>query len=62
MTELFKEYPDVVSVEQLMEMLQIGQSLAYRLLQNKIIPAKKVGRKYIIAKKNIIEFVCTEVA
>lgn len=56
---MFKEYPDVVSVEQLMEMLQIGQSLVYRLLQSGAIPAKKVGRKYIIAKVNVIEFVCT---
>ena len=55
---MFKEYPDVVSVEQLMEMLQIGQSLAYRLLRSGAIPAKRVGRKYIIAKVNVIEFVC----
>ncbi len=51
---MFKEYPDVVSVEQLMEMLQIGQSLAYRLLRSGAIPAKRVGRKYIIAKVNVI--------
>lgn len=55
---MFKEYPDVVSVEQLMEMLQIGQSLAYRLLRIGAIPAKRVGRKYIIAKVNVIKFVC----
>ena len=55
---MFKEYPYVVSVEQLMEMLQIGQSLAYRLLRSGAIPAKRVGRKYIIAKVNVIEFVC----
>ena len=46
---MFKEYPDVVSVE---------QSLAYRLLRSGAIPAKRVGRKYIIAKVNVIEFVC----
>ena len=55
---MFKEYPDVVSVEQLMEMLQIGQTLAYRLLRSGAIPSKKAGRKYIIAKVNVIEFVC----
>ena len=29
MNEIFKDYPDIVSVEQLMQMLQIGQVLAY---------------------------------
>ena len=55
---MVKEYPDGGSVEQLMEMLQIGQSLAYRLLRSGTIPAKRVGRKYIIAKVNVIGFVC----
>lgn len=31
--ELFKDYPDVVSVEQVSEMLHIGQVLAYRLVR-----------------------------
>ena len=51
---MFKEYPDMVSVDQLMEMLQIGQSFAYRLLRSGAIPAKRVCQKYI----NVIEFVC----
>lgn len=29
MNEIFKDYPDIVSVGQLMQMLQIGQVLAY---------------------------------
>ena len=32
--ELFKDYPDVVSVEQVSEMLRIGQVLAYRLVRS----------------------------
>ena len=54
--ELFKNYPDVVSVEQVTEMLHIGQVLAYKLLKDGTIKARKVGRRYIIAKKNVIEF------
>ena len=60
--ELFKNYPDVVSVEQLSEMLHIGQVLAYRLVRNGEIKSRKVGRKYIIPKQNVIDFICKEVA
>lgn len=53
---MFSDYPDVVGVEQVTEMLHIGQVLAYKLLKDGTIKARKVGRRYIIAKKNIIEF------
>ncbi|MDE5563120.1 MAG: helix-turn-helix domain-containing protein [Clostridiales bacterium] len=53
---MFSDYPDVVSVEQVTEMLHIGQVLAYKLLKDGVIKARKVGRRYIIAKKNVIEF------
>lgn len=55
--ELFKNYPDIVSVEQLSEMLHIGQVLAYRLVRNGDIKSRKVGRKYIITKQNVIDFI-----
>ena len=55
--ELFKNYPDVVSVEQLSEMLHIGQVLAYRLVRNGEVKSRKVGRKYIITKQNVIDFI-----
>ncbi len=53
---MFSDYPDVVSVEQVTEMLHIGQVLAYKLLKDGTIKARKVGRRYIIAKKSIIDF------
>lgn len=57
MNEMFKDYPDVVSVEQLKEMLQIGQVLAYKLVKSGEIKARKVGREYKILKTTVIEFV-----
>lgn len=56
MNELFKDYPDIVNVQQISEMLHVSTPLVYRLLQDGTIPAKKVGTKYIIAKKSVIEF------
>ena len=45
MNEMFKDYPDVVSVGQLKEMLQIGQVLAYKLVKEGEIKSRKVGRE-----------------
>lgn len=57
MTELFKDYPDVVSVIQMAEMLQIGSALAYRLVSSGTMKSRKIGRDYKISKATIIEFV-----
>ena len=60
MNEIFKDYPDVVSVEQLMEMLQIGQVLAYKLVKSGAIKSRKVGREYKIPKVNVIAYLNKE--
>ena len=51
---MFENYPDVVSVEDLMQMLQIGQVLAYKLVKRGEIKSRKVGREYKIPKINVI--------
>ena len=41
--ELFTTYPDILSVSQLMELLQIGKVLAYKLIVNKKLKPLKLG-------------------
>ena len=60
MSEIFKDYPDIVIVEQLMEMLQIGQVLAYKLVKSGEIKSRKVGREYKIPKVNVIAYLNKE--
>lgn len=60
MKEMFEKYPDVETPEQVAEMLQIGLTLTYRLLRNGMLPSKRIGKKYIIAKRTVIKFVLTE--
>ena len=55
--ELFTNYPDILSVAQLMEMLQIGKILAYKLIESKNIKAIKIGREYKVLKNSIIDFI-----
>ena len=54
---LFADYPDIVSVEDLMDMLKIGKVLAYRLIEEKKIKAIKIGREYKITKESIIKLI-----
>ena len=54
---LFKEYPDVVKVEQLKQMLpKTGKNKIYKLLKDKKIHSKKIGRDYYITKISIINY------
>ena len=57
-TDLFRNYPDVVNVRQLCEMLGgIGKNTGYQLLREKRIPSVRIGNKIRIAKPDIIHFV-----
>ena len=52
---MFEKYPDVVTIEQVAEMLNIGINKTYELLRTNTIQHVRVGRRYIIAKKAVIE-------
>lgn len=53
---MFTNYPDVVSINELMTMLNIGKKTAYSLLQAGEIKSIKVGKQYRIPKRFIIEY------
>ena len=53
---MFVDFPDIVSIPQIMEMLHIGKSTAYALLRNNNIPHVRVGKKYIVPKQSVIGF------
>lgn len=59
--ELFADYPDIVSFEDMRVMLggrnrPLGRTTAYKLLKTKTIPAIKIAREYRIQKADIIKF------
>lgn len=56
---MFEEYPDVVSIDELQKMLRIGRNSIYDLLKSGLIKTVKIGKKYIIPKRNVIEFLNT---
>ena len=57
---MFTSYPDLVTIKQLTKMLDIGVTLAYRLVKSNTIPALKVGIEYKIPKRNIIAYLTNQ--
>ena len=53
---LFEEYPDIVTVPQLREMLGVCKANAYQLLNSGQIKCFRVGNVYRIPKVCICEF------
>lgn len=54
---MFRDYPDVVTVEQMCEMLGgISTKTGYRLLKDGTIKSFVVGRRYRIPKLYIFEY------
>jgi excisionase family DNA binding protein len=54
---MFSQYPDIVSVDDITEMLNIGKSSAYTLLRTQQLRHVRIGTKYIIPKQAVIDFV-----
>lgn len=54
---IFSEYPDVVTPEDVQNMLHMGRNSVYKLLKEEKIKTLKIGKKYIIPKKSVIRFI-----
>lgn len=54
---MFNEYSDVITVDELCEMLRIGRNKAYELLRSGEVRAFRCGRTWIISKAAVEEFI-----
>ena len=53
---VLKEYPDILSFEQMCKVLDISPKTGYKLLRDKKITCLKVGRAYRIPKTHILTY------
>ena len=58
-SEIFSEYSDIVTVDEVMKMLRLGKNTVYKLLKDDKITNVKVGARYVIPQQSVIEFVST---
>lgn len=54
---MFGEYSDMITIDDLCEMLSIGRGTAYRLLQTHRIKAFKVGSVWKITRAAVEDYV-----
>ncbi len=54
---ILTEYKDILLIEDVMDILQIGKNTAYGLIKDGAIQAIKIGKQYRIPKKNMINFI-----
>lgn len=57
---VFKDEAEVLTVTDVARLLKIGKNNAYDLIKKGDIPAIKLGRKIIVPKNSLIEFLLDE--
>lgn len=53
---LLKDCPDVLTIQDLMEVLHIGKNTAYRLVKENTIRSHRIGRCYRIPKCCVFDY------
>ena len=54
---MFNEYEDMITIEDVCSMLNIGKNNAYRLLKEGKIHAFKIGRIWKITKESVEQYI-----
>lgn len=55
---MLEEYPDVLSINETMEILGISRNLLYNLIHTGVIPAMRIGKKlWRINKQALIKYI-----
>ena len=58
---MFEEYPDIVTVDEMCDMLRCGKNAAYQYLNSGKIRAIRNGKKFLRPKRAVCEFVMANV-
>ncbi len=54
---MFNEYNDLVTVEELCDMLSIGKNAAYKLLSSGDLKCFRFNRMWKIPKQSVVEYI-----
>ena len=57
MEKKISDYPDVITIDDLCEILHIGKLKAYELLKEQIIKNRRIGKKFIIPLQSVQDFI-----
>lgn len=54
---MFEDYPDILTIQELREILYIGRNRAYALLESGALRGIKVGRSWRVSKDELLRYV-----
>ena len=54
---MFNSFPEIMSVKQVAQALGIGKNAAYELINSRVIGSHRIGRKIIVPKSCVIDYV-----
>lgn len=54
---MLADYPDILEIEDIQHIFNIGRTQAYRLINDKYIASFKMGRIHKIPKSNVIAYI-----
>ena len=54
--DIFKDYPDIMDVRQVSELLNLCEKTVYKLIRSGSLPSMRVGRKHRITKLNLFKY------
>lgn len=54
---MFENYDDILTVDEVCKALHIGKTNVYKLLKNGVINSKKIGKKYLIPKLYLMDYI-----
>lgn len=57
---MFTEYAEIVTIDELCEMLNIGKNSAYELLNHKKIKAFRIGRDWKIPRDAVEQYILNQ--
>lgn len=55
---MLKDYPDVLNIEQMCEILSVSTKTGYKIIKEGGICCLKVGRAYRIPKAHLFSYLC----
>lgn len=55
---MLNEYNDMITVDEVCEILKIGRNNAYKLLNEGKLHAFKIGRIWKISRQSVIDYIC----
>lgn len=53
---MLEQYEDLMTIQDIQEVLHIGKNRAYELLHNGMIPSIRLGRRWKVPKEAVISF------